>query len=110
MFILFFLIYVFISLIVSSAFENTKTHNTRLRVSSKLRTNKASMSLLTTVFRIVDNECAELHMSPELAYFSNKFGGMRYGRCQDIGYKKFNRTEIIQAGPFGSKTALVYRK
>jgi hypothetical protein len=63
-----------------------------------------------TLYKITDEVCFELTLKSYIASFALNFGGNTEGNCEGVGYKKFERFEKIQVGPFGDFEAKIFIK
>ncbi len=62
------------------------------------------------VYKLEDGNCGELCLSKYISGFAIKFGGVKEGKCSDMGYTVLDHTEKVSVGPFGSFDVTIYTK
>jgi len=64
----------------------------------------------TEEYKIENNQCGENCLSPTIAPWAEKFGGVTPGNCADFGYTVPAGTQEVNMGPFGTSTVYLYDK
>ena len=61
-------------------------------------------------YKLMENECGDLCLDPNIAPFAEKMGGVAGGDCATLGYTVFDHVEEIDMGPFGTAEVTIYTK
>ena len=63
-----------------------------------------------TLYKISGSECGQLCVASNIVSYVVEFGGVTEGNCAGQGFTVFEKTQNIDAGPFGSLQVNVYTK
>ena len=72
--------------------------------------NLLSADPCVTLYKITGSECGQLCVSSDKVPYLVEFGGVTQGTCDSQGYSVFEKSQNIDAGPFGSIKVDVYLK
>ena len=72
--------------------------------------NLLSADPCVTLYKISGSECGQLCVSSDKVTYLVEFGGVTQGTCDTQGYSVYEKSQNIDAGPFGSIKVDVYLK